>query len=105
MPYLIKIGYQANNKYQTTSKGYFICRRGKKVITCWGSIDVKGLRRKKFFWKGTNSPQSKEFRFSSISGANKFKQQRLTQKLNRGYIKLPYKTRIYSYFKQDKGVD
>jgi hypothetical protein len=95
MPFLIKIGYQAWNQSKTTAKGYFIARNKKLVIIRFGSIDAFGMKKKKFFWKGTKLPMEVIEKFNNINKAKKFKDDRVAQKLKRGYTKLPQGIRIY----------
>lgn len=94
MPYLVKVGYDKNNVYGITSKGYFIKRSGKEVYTEWGAIDVVGLQRKNFCWHQTTQFQINKFR--SIEKALDFKNNKIKELLKEGYNKLPGSSRIYT---------
>lgn len=87
MPYLVKVGYHAQEN-RLTSQGYYISRSGKKVITRWGGIYIKSNPIVKFFWKSYSVPE-KIHRFGSESQAKYFMQQKLRYFAKYQFDKLP----------------
>lgn len=91
MPYFVKIGAIASNLSGVGSRGFHIYRRGCRVFTIWGSIEVRPGRQ--FFWAYTT--QYKSFRCASPAAAvtkwNALVEMRAER---RGYSRLPVGTRI-----------
>jgi hypothetical protein len=48
MAYFVKIGAIPENKGGVGSRGYHAYRRGKRIITVWGGVEVRPSRR--FYW-------------------------------------------------------
>ncbi len=95
MPYFVKVGYEKKNVYKLTSQGYFIRRSDKHVITRWGAIDVKGMHKIIFSWKGTKLPMEKIHKFRGVDKAKEFNERKIKHLLKNGFNKLPSSAKIY----------
>src|SRR5450755_3364898 len=69
MPYLIYIGANEANRAGTSSKGYWIYRRGFDVVARWGPIDSMGARGARFRWR---HHQEQRWSFRTTAEANDF---------------------------------
>lgn len=99
MPYLVRVGLDKTNISGTTCKGYFVGRKGKRVIVLNGAIDV--LRRK-YYWAGPNLPMKTEYRRRTEREAAALARHLVKNQLKHdsysgGYTRLPGTKRILSY--------
>jgi hypothetical protein len=86
MPYFVKVGAVPENASGVGARGYHLFRRKSRVVTVWGPIEVRPVRR--FYWAFTT--QHKIFRCGSVAAA----MQRLATLIEerttkRGYSRLP----------------
>ena len=87
MPYLVYLGTNPHNVAGTSSKGYWIHRRGGTVWTRWGPVDSSGGMGGRFAWRGVG--QSWDRRFGSEADARRHVERKLREKLDSGYDLLP----------------
>jgi len=86
MAYLVRVGAFPENISGVGSRGYHTYRRGCRVITIWGGVEVRPGR--KFYWSQTT--QHKIYRKSSERGAVKCLGDILFRLIDgEGYSRLP----------------
>ena len=96
MPYLVKVGFDKKNLYKSTSKGYHILRKDKKVIIRYGAIEVHGYLHKVFTWYLGRYTKEEKYPFSSIEKAKQFITERIKIRVRHGYNRLHPGTRIHN---------
>jgi hypothetical protein len=99
MPYFVRIGRIDTNKSRVGSRGWYLRRRGTKILVQWGSVDVKPAGSAVRFYWGPGWPQKRTYPFRSVERAVAFARARIGEKLapngrNGGYDRLPPKQRI-----------
>lgn len=91
MPYLINIGYFAENRRGMGSRGYHFFRRGRLLHTFWGAIEV--TISKKVHW--CYDPIYRRYRFSSEERARAAYRRKMHDlREGEGYSRLPAGSRI-----------
>jgi hypothetical protein len=97
MPKYIKIAPQESNLNGITSKGYIINKRGVKVYIYWGAI--KSISRK-FYWTGTNLPQTTVREFETLDEAMVFYKDKIRRINKQEYKQLPKGVTILKFRKK-----
>lgn len=99
MPYLVRVGLYKHNVSNTTCKGYFVGRSGKRVTVLYGPIDIV---KRKYYWAGPNIPVKKVYRCTTEQEAGEVARSMVKAQLrpgeeSGGYTRLPSNRRILSY--------
>lgn len=95
MPWFVRIGASAKTVSGTTSKGYHIWRRGKKVFVEYGLVHLVRGSRGGFYWAGTHLPVSIVHSHGAESEARDAYRSLVNQKLRKKhYERLPAGSRI-----------
>jgi hypothetical protein len=90
LPYLINVGFISTNHGGVGARGYHVTRRGSKVVTTWGGIEIEdGLE---IFWRRSTCYKKIDKRSPTL--AAKHVREIVEDKSLRGYIKLPKGWRI-----------
>lgn len=89
MAYFVKIGPIPSNLGGVGARGYHIYRRGNRVCTVWGAIEVRPGRQ--FYWVHTT--QEKSFRCSTPAAAERLRME-LVAVRETDYQRLPRGTYI-----------
>jgi hypothetical protein len=95
MPYLVYLGSNPRNLGGTSAKGYWIYRRGSRVVARWGPVESVGGRGGRFVWR-SGPTGSKEWSFTSEAEAGRHLATKVREKEGDGYDLLPSKRKIES---------
>ncbi len=93
MAKLLWVGPNHNNTGGMSSKAYTVRRSGKTVVVRWGPVESVGGGGGKLRWQ-VRELRKQIHRFRSEEAARQFSKQRIEQKLDLGYERLPGRVRI-----------
>lgn len=87
MAYFVRVGSVSKNKYGVGARGYQLFRRGRVVITRWGSVTVGANR--SFCW-AWDKPREKKYPCGSPERAIRRYQELVRHRVEvEGYDRLP----------------
>jgi hypothetical protein len=86
--YLIYVGPNSSNDSGTSSKGYWIRRRGAEVRVTHGPIDIDGARGGRYFWRA-GVTHRQPLHFADADEAAEYMRKKVRDKLAGGYEGLP----------------
>jgi hypothetical protein len=97
--YFVRIGANLQNDGGIESRGYHIYRRGNRVFTVWGAVEVRPGRR--VYWCGTR--QFKQFTCASPDAAERKRTALIAERAtSHGYSRLPTGAHVLSEAKSRK---
>lgn len=91
--YLVYVGPNPSNDSGTSSKGYWIRRRGAEVRVTYGPIDIDGARGGRYFWRAGKTDRPVRT-LANAAAAAEYVRRKVRDKQTGGYEPLPPRRRI-----------